>query len=60
MSKYPYTFEEYKEMTEKEYLRKYCEKDKKGGIEILKDKEIQNIIKEYYNADKYKHEHGIA
>ena len=59
MKKYPYTFEEYKKAAENEYLSKYCDKDKQGGLKILQDNEIQELIKEGYNGNKYRYEHNM-
>ncbi len=59
MKKYPYTFEEFKEMTEKEFIKKYHKNNKQEGIKILKDKEMQEVIRNAYNGNKYSYEHGL-
>lgn len=56
--KYPYTHEEYKKETLKQFKTKYPREYKRL---ITTDKElIYEIIKESYNGNKYKHENNIV
>lgn len=60
MSKYPYTFEEFKKESEKRFLEKYYKSNKSKGLEKLKNKDVQNAIKDGYDGNKFKHENNIS
>lgn len=60
MNKYPYTFEEFKEEAEKQFMNDYFKDNKELGTKTLKDNDIQKAIIEGYNSNKFKHENDIS
>lgn len=58
MNKYPYTYNEFETEVKKQYLKDYCNNNKKYMEEIFELEDLDKVIQNNYNSCKVEYEKG--
>ena len=56
MRDYPYSLEEFTNAVKKQYLHDYCKNNKAYMEEMIKSENLDEIIKNNYNSNKFEYE----